>query len=73
MSTKSTIYLSDDNEHWYTEHASASGKDIVLEFDKANIEDVINGFDALIVTVKGDSDLAMAIKKAFYQSNKAND
>jgi len=58
MSTKSTIFLSNDyDEHWYNEHSEPLQgwpiyKDaITLEFSKANIRVDENDDDSLIITI----------------------
>lgn len=71
MSTKSTIILSKDNEHWYSDCAAPRGTinkvtkanefigdDITLEIDKANIVEKDEDLNYVYITIKGDSDLA---------------
>jgi len=59
MSTKSTIFLTNDNEHFYNECLDDS---IVLEFDKENIEILTNNDDDLVVSVKKGSELYDILK-----------
>ncbi len=54
MSTKNSILLTEDNEHWYTDCAEPlnENKDaITLEFSKKNIRIDINDNDDLIFTI----------------------
>jgi len=55
MSTKSTILLTDDNEHWYFDCASVPD-DIVLEFNRGSVS-ISNDEDSFTITIKADSDL----------------
>jgi len=56
MSTKSTIELTDDNEHIYYEHSNGVSKDgvwigdyIVMEIDKRNINIIRNDQQGLVI------------------------
>ena len=59
MSTKSTILLTNDNEHWFndcseplTPFNNGSYKDaITLEFSKKNIRVDMNDDDSLVITI----------------------
>ena len=54
MSTKNSILLTEDNEHWYTDCAEPlnENKDaITLEFSKKNIRIDINDDEDLIFTI----------------------
>lgn len=65
MSTKSTIVLTSDNEHWYDDcsdqHVDASGQRqnaITMEFDKSNIRIDLNDESDLVITITNpDCDL----------------
>ena len=61
MSTKSTIILTNDNEHWFHDCAEplTSAKDvIVLEFKKENIRiDVNDEEELIIVLINPESDI----------------
>ena len=46
MSTKSTILLTKDNEHWYRD-----GTEITLEFSKRNVWVDLNDDEDIIITV----------------------
>ena len=59
MSTKSSLFLTKDNEHCYTDCNELKYKDgkyigdtITLEFDKKNIEIVANDDDDLSIEIK---------------------
>lgn len=73
MSTKSTIILSNDNEHWYDECAQPRykdgkfiGNDIVLEIDKSNIVEKDEDDNWVYITIRGDSDLAKRLARLKY-------
>lgn len=56
MSTKSTILLTRDNEHWYHDCSESLSDDpysdaIVLEFSKDNIRIDVNDYNFLILTI----------------------
>lgn len=56
MSSKSTIILTDDNEHWYSDCSEVlqrqNFKDaITLEFNKKNIRIDLNDSDSLVITI----------------------
>ena len=67
MSTKSSIILTKDNEHWYedcSEHLSENKDAIVLEFDKKNIRiDVNDEYDLVITLINPDSEIYDLISK----------
>ncbi len=54
MSTKSSIFLTEDDEHCYFEHFDGT---IVLEMDKKNIEILENDEFNLIIEIKPDCEL----------------
>ena len=56
MSTKSTILLTDDNEHWYFD-CSGVPDDIILEFNKDSIEVLMDDSDELIISIKTGTNL----------------
>jgi len=63
MSTKSTVILTEDNEHIYYEGNDMS---YVMEFDKKNIDILINDdIDGLVISIKEGSDLYKQLKKLF--------
>ncbi len=55
MSTKSTIFLTSDNEHCYFEHAE--GDTIVLEMSKKHTDLLTNDDDDIIVEIKPNNEL----------------
>lgn len=66
MSTKSTIFLTVDNEHCYDETIEHDGEEcrIYLEIDKMNITSIsFDDLDGLIIGIKGDSELAKELRK----------
>lgn len=79
MSTKSTIFLTADNEHCYFEHALPhynenkewTGDTIVLEMSKKHTSLVINDDEDIIVEIKPDNELHKVFKdlsqKPFYE------
>ena len=48
MSTKSTIILTDDNEHWYHD---CTDNEITLEFSKKNIRIDANDDEDLVISI----------------------
>lgn len=54
MSTKSTIFLTNDNEHCYIELLD---NEIVMEFDKKNIDILINDDEELVIAIKNNTEL----------------
>lgn len=80
MSTKSTIILSKDNEHWYSDCSAPRGKivngkvekyygdDITLEIDKANIVEKVEDSDGMYIVIRGDSDLARKLSGLVFKS-----
>jgi len=68
MSSKSTIILTNDNEHWYdecNEPISDNKNAIVMEFDKKNIRIDVNDDDSLVITlINPDSEIYDFIEKA---------
>ena len=59
MSSKSTIFLTNENEHCYFELLDET---IVLEMKKSNIEILINDDEDLIIEIKPDCDFYKLIK-----------
>lgn len=59
MSTKSTIFLTRDNEHFYKECLDDS---IVMEFSKNNINILINDTDDLVIEIKPGTELHHILK-----------
>lgn len=65
MSTKSTIFLTQDNEHCYDDCSDPNydinkiflGNTITIEFDKKNINIVCNDEDDLIIEIKPNCEL----------------
>ena len=72
MSTKSSIFLTNDNEHWYEEHSECSrgGSDIVIELSKANIKVLLNDSEDLIVQVFAGTEIHNKIKQINNASTK---
>lgn len=69
MSTKSSLFLTKDNEHCYTDCNEPNYKDgeyigdtITLEMDKRNISIVCNDDMDLIIEIKPGSELYELIK-----------
>lgn len=69
MSSKSTIFTTDDNEHWYLDCSEPNfknkeyiGDSLTLEFSKENIEVLINNEEDLVIEVKAGSNLYNIIK-----------
>lgn len=71
MSTKSTLFLTKDNEHCYYETNSsyndAEGKhigyDIELQFDKKNISEFYEDEDSYSLTIPPESEIYSLIEK----------
>ena len=66
MSTKGTIFLTNDNEHCYDETSEYDNDKfrVYLEIDKSNITSIsLDNIDGLIVGIKGDSELAKELRK----------
>ncbi len=71
MSTKSTIELTDDNEHIYYEHSDPIYKDgeflgntIVMELDKKNIGNVDVSPNGIVITfINPKSEIYKAIER----------
>lgn len=79
MSTKSTIILSNDDEHWYSDCSSPRGTinkitkanefigdDITLEISKSNIVEKDEDDNWVYITIRGDSDLAKRLHRLKY-------
>lgn len=73
MSSKSTIILSKDNEHWYDDcnesrykNGKFIGNDITIEINKSNIVDRIENSDGICIVIKGDCDLAKQLHRLKY-------
>lgn len=69
MSNKSSLFLTKDNEHCYTDCSEPNFKDgkhigdtITLEMSKSNISIVANDNDDLIIEIKPGSELYELIK-----------
>lgn len=61
MSSKSTIILTDDNEHWYSDCNEPNGElgdTVTIHFLKSNIEVICDDEDDLIFTLKPGSHIA---------------
>ncbi len=67
MSSKSSIMLTDDNEHWYedcNEPLDERKNAITLEFDKKNIRiDANDEYDLIITITNSKSEIYKAIEK----------
>lgn len=65
MSTKASIILTTDHEHWYEDTSSETNGafDIEISIDIENIKDSSFDYEGLFVTIKGDSNLARYIRK----------
>jgi len=70
MSTKSTILLSNDNEHWYHD---CSDDSIVLEFDKKNFTVLIDDADDFVIEVPNGRDLWEEIMKLNHWCKRSGD
>lgn len=80
MSTKSTIILSKDDEHWYSDCAAPRGiiikgepikhlgDDITLEISKSNIVEKDEDDNWVYITIRGDSDLARQLHDLVFKS-----
>ena len=62
MSTKSTVILTEDNEHIYYEGTDMS---YVMEFAKPNIDILLDDKEDLVISIKEGSDLYKQLKKLF--------
>lgn len=67
MSSKSTIILTNDDEHWYKEGneylGSNGSRAIVMEFDKKNIRVDLNDKDSLVITlINPDSEIYKLVR-----------
>ena len=70
MSSRCSLILTDDNEHWYEETNSPRhddnnkfiGWDIEIEINDKNIIDSDNEFGSTTLTIKGGSQLAKIIR-----------
>ena len=54
MSTKNSIILTDDNEHWYHECLTDN---IIIEIENTNLLDANFDWEGLTIEIKGDSHL----------------
>jgi len=70
MSSKSTIFLTNDNEHCYIdgsdpvfEDGHNKGYPIILEISKKNIDVVSNDEEDLIISIKPGSELYDRLRK----------
>lgn len=69
MSTKASIFLTNDNEHCYDETSAMDGKEfrLVLEMDKDNIVSwSYDDSDGWVFEIKGDSQLARYLRAQSY-------
>ena len=64
MSTKSTIFLTDENEHCYIEHVTNT---IVLEINKTSFQVLWDDSDNLIIEFKENSQIAKEFEKLYAQ------
>lgn len=66
MSTKSSIFLTDDNEHCYNETLKHDGDKfrLCIEINLKNIKSFEIADDILFLDIKGDSDLASCLRNA---------
>ena len=64
MSTKSTVLLTDDNEHWYFDCSSVPD-DIIIEIDKKNITILEDDEDNLIISIKPNTSLYEKVYRSF--------
>lgn len=64
MSSKATIILTPENEHWYREtNENDNGENrVYIEIDPSNIKSFDSGSYGLIVGIRGDSKLAKLIQ-----------
>ena len=65
MSTKSTVILTEDNEHIYHECQDDS---YVMEFSKKNIDIDINDDEELVISINPGSDLYQQIDELFHHN-----
>ena len=77
MSSKSTIFLTKDNEHCYEECNSPEfvndifiGNAIIFEISKKNIDILCNDTDDLILEIKPGSELYNIIKNIKLKTNE---
>jgi hypothetical protein len=70
MSTKNSLFLTQDNEHCYSDCSEPTYKDgkwigdnIILEMDKRNVEIVTNDDNDLIIRVTAGSELYKMIER----------
>ena len=71
MSTKSSLFLTSENEHWYEEtnepHHNALGEfigyTIVMEFDKTNTKIVMDDNQDIMLEITPSTELYELIKK----------
>jgi hypothetical protein len=71
MSTKSSLILTNNNEHWYEEtneprykDGKFEGFDIEIEIDKKSLFNLsLDEDDGLLITIRGDSHLAKILHK----------
>lgn len=62
MSTKSSLFLTEDNEHCYYEMNSMHYKSIVFEMSKTNVKILLNNDEDLIIEIKPGSELYKLIE-----------
>ena len=80
MSTKSSLILTNDNEHWYEEtneprykDGKFEGFDIEIEIDNKNlIEYNLDRDEGMFITIKGDSHLAKILHQYLKNVDEAN-
>ena len=80
MSTKSSLILTNDNEHWFEEtnkqrykDGKFEGFDIEIEIDNKNlIEYRLDKDDGLFVTIRGDSHLAKILHEYLKNVDESN-
>lgn len=60
MSSKISIFLTEDNEHWYRD---CDDNTFVLEFSKNNISILLNDGDDLVIGIKPGTELYSYLKK----------
>lgn len=66
MSSKGTIFLTNENEHCYEETNIKDGNQfrVVLEISKSNIMDFYEDESDIIIDIRGDSQLAHYLRFA---------
>lgn len=71
MSSKGTIFLTNDNIHWYEELNSINSKgqhgNVVMEI---NVKDIVNfslDSEGLILEIDGECEMAKHIKSKLYE------